>query len=254
MIENFDVSKIVHCYKADFKPGRFSAAPRKHHGLVYFYEADSSYLYDTGDVKVKDGWFLFLPKGTPYVISHKSSVKIAVIDVDTFQSDPKTPFSAPVSQAVEPLFSRAIRLFEKGSNISHLQIKSVIYQILAILGENATPKYLPTKQKSNVDKAIDFINQSFTDPSLSVDDVAEKSGYGKRYFSDCFKSSTGLTPNQYVIDLRIRLAKRLLVRSDLQISEIAYKCGFKNEYYFSSLFKARTGETPTFYRKSRKNV
>lgn len=65
-----------------------------------------------------------------------------------------------------------------------------------------------------------------------------------------FKTKLGTTPIDYLISLRIQLAKQLLSETKFSIQKIAVKCGFENSYYFSNLFKKRTGISPSFYRNS----
>lgn len=65
-----------------------------------------------------------------------------------------------------------------------------------------------------------------------------------------FKTKLGTTPIDYLISLRIYLAKQLLSDTELSIQKIAEKCGFDNSYYFSSFFKKRVGTSPSIYRNS----
>lgn len=66
------------------------------------------------------------------------------------------------------------------------------------------------------------------------------------------KALTGLSPVQYILSLRLRLAKKLLRESDTPITSIALDCGFNSSGYFSRVFKKDTGMTPSQYRKQQK--
>ena len=63
-----------------------------------------------------------------------------------------------------------------------------------------------------------------------------------------FKSSTGYTPNEYIIMERINHAKELLRSTDLTINEVADKVGFHNPGHFINLFKRSLGMAPGMYR------
>jgi transcriptional regulator GlxA family with amidase domain len=60
---------------------------------------------------------------------------------------------------------------------------------------------------------------------------------------------TGLSPNQYHLNLRITRAQELLESTLLNIEEVADQTGFENIYYFSKIFKKKVGTSPKVYRK-----
>ncbi|MBL4676609.1 MAG: helix-turn-helix transcriptional regulator [Mucilaginibacter sp.] len=71
---------------------------------------------------------------------------------------------------------------------------------------------------------------------------------GYSWFRKAFKSYTGLSPGQYYIQLKIERAKELLNNPEIPIKQIAYDLRFDNYYYFSKMFKEKTGTAPTYYR------
>jgi len=81
-----------------------------------------------------------------------------------------------------------------------------------------------------------------------IDRLAEKAGYSRSHFSRLFRQQTGLSPQQYVINARIALAKELLRGSTLSVSEIALRAGYGDVFGFSTQFRRRTGQTPSGYR------
>ena len=67
-------------------------------------------------------------------------------------------------------------------------------------------------------------------------------------FGRYFKQHTGRSPLDYIIDVRLGVAARMLVDSSLSVSEICYACGFNNLSNFNRSFKARRGYTPRDFR------
>ena len=59
-----------------------------------------------------------------------------------------------------------------------------------------------------------------------------------------FKRYYGVTPYQYILDRKIAVARRLLLVTNMKVFEISAQLGFSDEYYFSDLFKAKTGVSP----------
>lgn len=104
---------------------------------------------------------------------------------------------------------------------------------------NATPQLIV--------QARSYISQHFCE-DLSLDQLSHVLGINQYYFVRLFKSSTGYTPNEYIIMERINHAKELLRSTDLTINEVADKVGFHNPCHFINLFKRSLGMTPGMYR------
>lgn len=84
---------------------------------------------------------------------------------------------------------------------------------------------------------------------LSVDQYASRLNVSKSDLYTLCLQVTGLTPKQLELDLKVTDAKRLLLYSDLNISEIAYKLGLDDTSYFSRLFKRKTQLSPTEFKQ-----
>lgn len=80
-------------------------------------------------------------------------------------------------------------------------------------------------------------------------DTAKKLGISYVHFIRRFKQATGITPSEYLSKIRLERAKEFLSMTDMAIKDIAPKCGFESEYYFSNVFKKYTGMTPSAFRK-----
>lgn len=85
---------------------------------------------------------------------------------------------------------------------------------------------------------------------LSLKDVATKFNFNKNYLAKLFKKKTGITVNDYIMNIRITRAKELLLQSDLTIKEVAYKVGYLDEKYFMRIFKSKELITPSKYRNT----
>ena len=84
----------------------------------------------------------------------------------------------------------------------------------------------------------------------TVDEMAALVGLGNTLFNDKVKSYTGFTPLNYLINIRISEATKLLKKSHLSIINIALDTGFNSSQHFSTTFKKLTGFTPGEFRKN----
>lgn len=83
-----------------------------------------------------------------------------------------------------------------------------------------------------------------------IEELAAKLGVSPSHFQQLFKSSTGLSPYQYHLQLKIRRAREMLRGSDMPIKQIAGLLHFESVYHFSTLFKKKTGYSPIQWRQA----
>jgi AraC family transcriptional regulator len=86
------------------------------------------------------------------------------------------------------------------------------------------------------------------DGDLSIHALARVLGMNPHYFANAFKLTTGFTPHRYVSHRRIDRAQQLLKDPDLSLADVAYRCGFKSQGQFTTLFRQLTGKTPGRFR------
>lgn len=99
----------------------------------------------------------------------------------------------------------------------------------------------------SVARAQHYMEQHYAE-NITVSRLAELGYVSPSCFNRRFKKETGITPIEYLIEIRIKRAKTLLRRKDIPITDIAMRCGFGSSAHFSSCFQSRTGVTPTEYR------
>ena len=94
----------------------------------------------------------------------------------------------------------------------------------------------------------DYVDENL-DTDLSLDELAKLCNIGNYYFIRLFKQSIGVTPHQYVMQRRIKKAKRLLKATNWGILQIAIETGYKNSSSFGHSFKTLVGVSPSEYRR-----
>jgi AraC family transcriptional regulator len=89
----------------------------------------------------------------------------------------------------------------------------------------------------------EYIEQNLAN-DLSIHALAGVLGMNPQYFANAFKLTTGFTPHRYVTHRRIDRAQQLLAEPSVSLADIAYRCGFKSQGQFTTLFRQFTGKTP----------
>lgn len=105
------------------------------------------------------------------------------------------------------------------------------------------------KNKSRMKQAIAYIDENF-DKDLNMAVISNYVSMNYSLFSYAFKQYTGKNFVNYLKELRVNEAKRLLEETDLRVIEISQKVGYENEKHFMKLFKSQCGVSPTEYRKN----
>lgn len=104
---------------------------------------------------------------------------------------------------------------------------------------------------TRVDSIINKIIHNFNHEDFSIERCLEESGYCSDHIRRLFRQQTGKTPHEYLCELRIKAAKKLLATrtiSNMAISEIAQAVGFSDVSYFSRIFKKMCGICPGKYK------
>ncbi|WP_240768717.1 AraC family transcriptional regulator [Olivibacter sp. XZL3] len=94
---------------------------------------------------------------------------------------------------------------------------------------------------------VEYIRSHLAD-QLHIDDLCSKVGMSKSVFFRAFKKELGLSPVEFVIRERIRLAKKFLTTPDSSIKEACFEAGFNSLHYFCRVFKKYEGITPGAYQ------
>ena len=103
---------------------------------------------------------------------------------------------------------------------------------------------------NDIERAAHYFKDNYN-KQISIEQYAAEHLMSVNWFIHSFKSVMKMSPMQYIISLRIAMAKGYLENSTKNIAEISNEVGYENALYFSRLFRKYTGMTPTEYRKKR---
>lgn len=99
-------------------------------------------------------------------------------------------------------------------------------------------------------KARQYVDERYMQSDLRISEIAKELGISANYLSKLFLEETGTNFSDYLIDVRMETAQKLLLYSNYTTQEIAQRVGYENVSYFSVLFKKYTGVTTGQYKKN----
>lgn len=144
-----------------------------------------------------------------------------------------------------------VKRLERHARVT-LQSKGVLSEAETIVALNRAlfgTDALPQHTSALVKRALAYLHQNFARP-LSRWEIAEAVGVSEDYLSRVFSRELGLSPWDYLNRYRINRAKELLRRTDASIRSVAYQVGFRDQAYFSRVFRKQTGSSPNAFREN----
>jgi AraC-like DNA-binding protein len=140
--------------------------------------------------------------------------------------------------------NRCLRQVQEAKTIEELT--DILYTIVKRIASQIS-SFQGIRHGAALRKAEHFIRENFT-RKISLREIATVSGLSAPYFSTIFKEEMGENLSKYLNRLRVERASRLLLETDMSLSEIAGACCFEDQSWFSKIFKAYTGVSPGKYR------
>ncbi len=146
--------------------------------------------------------------------------------------------------------------YKNGTSFSEVDIYAQVLHMISLIGRNynnenkANLVHNQAKQEEYYDKFIkicDYISEHCSE-ELTLEAVADMSGFSKFYFSKLFKQFTNVSFYRYVNQKRIAKAELLLINPENSITDVALSCGFSSLSPFIRMFKLIKGCTPTEFR------
>ncbi|WP_195575668.1 AraC family transcriptional regulator [Paenibacillus sp. 1001270B_150601_E10] len=129
-------------------------------------------------------------------------------------------------------------------------IHDEMYAILMRLSNAIVATQETNQHATMIREMSSFIEREFANPNMSLDYLSEQYHINPKYVSKLFKENTGQKFVDFLIDIRMNEAKRLLLNTNHNIQEIAEQVGYLNAISFSRVFKKVMGSSPSDYRSN----
>lgn len=124
-------------------------------------------------------------------------------------------------------------------------LKTIFHQVCRKLDSSMNDYH-----KKLCDVVISYINENYMDNTLCLNDIAGQANVSPAYLSALFSKNQGSSISDFIASRRIEAACQFLSASNMTLKEISARCGYANQYYFSTSFKKRLGISPSAYREA----
>ncbi|SFS87824.1 helix-turn-helix transcriptional regulator [Paenibacillus sp. BC26] len=135
--------------------------------------------------------------------------------------------------------------------VHSLDMQGLLYRYFAALCRTI-PKLYAMEPADWVEQSMSYIRQHASE-GITVEQAARAAGMNRTYYSVAFAKKAGMPPSDFITQVRMDAAKRLLAETDASITEIAYTTGYSSLYAFTRTFKNRLAVSPTSYREAIRN-
>ncbi|MBC7958408.1 MAG: AraC family transcriptional regulator [Vallitaleaceae bacterium] len=136
---------------------------------------------------------------------------------------------------------------------SELWLTGQLYVFLSQLVKNKeyghNNQRLRSQAEQYVLKSVQFMKNNYSH-QITIQNVADYIGLDRSYFYAIFKKKIGVSPKEYLVQIRMKKAKELLTSTTLSLNEIAYSTGYVDPFLFSKTIKKHTGLSPSAFRKT----
>ena len=218
---------------------------RSFDALSFRFRADTELITEKSRQHVGDNCLCFVPAGMSYDRIAKKDELIAInCHVKGYQANDIECFLPENTDKLGNLFKKAFECWTKQEAGYYHRCVAYFYQILA---ECRRQSSMASPSKSIIQASVDFINANFTNPTITLNEIASKSFMSEVYFRKIFKKEYGTSPQKYIINLRIQKATELIETGDFSLKEVALMSGYNDYKYFSAEFKRLIGVSPSEY-------
>ncbi len=224
--------------------------PRKTHFLAYQVEGRYDHTINGKVYSVSAGSLFFINQKDSYSVKYIEKGYSLCVAFCAETDTPTTLWDMHATPSVHNDFLRLMPLKNLTDRGNYYQAFSILYKLLstAFCKRNAPKQH--HSPATCVTLAADYLAQHFDDHKIRTESLAALYGISEKYFRTLFKKHYGVTPSQYLTNLRLTAAQNLLSQGGLTITEIADMVGISDVYYFSKLFKKHCGVSPSKFKKT----
>ncbi len=250
--ERFDF-KILSVLRLNFQASKRYSPMREYNVLIFRIFGKAEVIKGDDRIRLNKNDVTFVPEGYDYSINTLSDEEVIVIH---FKAAFKEGCGLMNMHATHPesfaiLFEKLLLAWQTRPCGFVYRMDSLFLSILEQI-ERQSKEMHTDSLEFRIQHSVDIIHENIANASFSIDTLAAETGYCVSYFRRIFKEELGVSPKEYLINLRIRHAIALLESGYYSVEQVSELSGFVYAKYFSTIFKRITGKTPSSYLSKEK--
>lgn len=188
-----------------------------------------------------------IPPNIKHTVYSDKYFSDAYIHVDQLNFNTERITGFPEIQDLPTLIKIIYKLYIKRHEGYSLSLENMLHTIISLLYDSAGQL-----QFRDLSVGIrDYLAENIDNPDINMKIISKKFGYNTDYIRRCFKDDFGTTPTEYLAELRINHARKLLTEMPFySVEEISRLCGYSDPFYFSRVFKKSVGLSPQKFKNS----
>jgi AraC-like DNA-binding protein len=229
---------------------------RSDNGIVLVFGGRATYYRDKqASMAVEKDQIFFLKQGSQYrrIADPEQPFEFILISYTMSEEGTSLPFDEvnPVGNPAyyRAAFSEMLDVWTRKRLGYKLRCKAIMHDICYHLANDVVGRNMDDRAVAKLNPAIEYMEKHYRS-DISIGELASRVNLSVSYFHRIFQETYGASPLQYLISIRVDMAKDLIRSGLYTMGEIADKVGYDDIYYFSRMFKKATGQSPTEYYKS----
>ena len=214
--------------------------------LSFRRDSDAEIHVSDGCVPMQNGSVSFFPADLNYMRTAGRDEMIVIhFEVYNYGGHDLETYVTEDFDCTDRLFREIHDIWKRDTPDRYYLATEQLYRIFSHLLSDC--RLRDSAETAVVRKAKEIMQHTYSDPCFSMKELAKELGVSQEYVRRVFRTGTGLSPKEYLQQLRFRRAAALLTSGYYTVRQVAEMCGFLDEKYFSTAFRKATGVPPSKY-------
>ena len=220
--------------------------------MIYCTRGSVCYYFDSFTLACEKGQIVVIPPDHLYERKESENFSYILLSMQNAELTSRQPFVAndDANHFILDAFTGALFYYKSDP----LKYQPLLSAYGALIASFLSMKSTGSGQEGLAEEIRSEILKNYRDGSYELDQYLHSFPYSYDYIRKLFKKSTGSTPHQYLLRLRLHDAALMLSENSSPkrtINDITRACGFLDPFYFSRMFKKKYGVSPSSYRKTK---